>query len=482
MSINPLVRRRAHARPPGAPTPAVDALEGRTLLAASIAADGTLVVTGTDGADEVTLRRGADPTLLNVQEGETTLFVFLLDRVGSVSVQLGGGDDAFNIDMIPGLLTGADGDLSIRVDGGAGNDSVLVFGVPPGGPLALEQVLTVGPGAGDGTLVSRAGATPAQSLAFANVESLVDTSAAATLTLAGSDAANVVELTAGPLAGGVVPTATVRFFDVTPCPVAPLVPPAQAAVAAAPASAAAASPTAAVDARDPEARREAKRLAKEAKKEAQRHARQARLEAQRAAKEAKRLARGQKLAQRKKLAPPASASASPVPAPSAETFVIDRTHLSVHFANKAAVTIDARGGDDRIDLNATGAAPAALPSLAVDGGDGIDRVAERAVPAGVSVRRANVEGSGTARDFALVTECPAAHVPPIPASPPPLPPGLGSSAATSSRDRDATSSAGASSSRNASSSHSASSSRDADADGSGDDSGASRDANASNGD
>lgn len=483
-----------------APLAMVDPLERRALLAASINVDGTLVVTGTQGVDEVTLRQGAQPNLLNVQEGTTTLFVFLLDRVKAVSIELGGGDDVLNVDMIPGLLTGATGDLAVRVDGGAGNDSVMVFGVPPGGPL--DQVFTVGPDAGGGTLVSSAGTGPAQHLSFAGIESLVDISTAASFRVVGNDGANVAELSSGPLAGGLTPTATVRFFDVTPCAVGiPIVPPGAAAVAA-PVSAAAtappASPTAAVDARDPEARREAKRLAKEAKKQAQRRAKEARLEAKRLAKEARQLARAQKLAQRRGVAAPVSAAASPAPA---ESFVIDRAHLAVHFANKAAVTVDVGGGADRVDLNVGGAAPAGMQSLALEGGAGDDRLAEQAVPAGVVVQRVNVESSAAARGFVLVTECPPAHVPPIPTSPPPLPPDFGSSAATSSRDRGATSSRNASASRNASSSRNASasrdasssndasssknasSSRDADAGGSKDrDGGASRDANSSNGD
>ena len=427
--------------------PVVDPLEQRALLAAVLLPDGTLQVTGTGVADEVTLRRGEEPGKLNVEEGRTTLYVFLSAGVRRIEIDLGAGDDVVNIDTARGLLTGA-GDATVHVAGGDGNDALFVFGAAPGG--AAAQVFTAGPEVGGGTLVTRVG-TETQTVQFAALESLADTSTAATFTLAGNDGSNVVELSAGPLAGGVTQTAMARFYDVSPCPlltppatptpVPPGTTPAPAATAPAPEAPSITGPTppaAAVDARDPEARREAKRQAKAAKREAKRLAR-----------EAKRLAREQK-----KAASRAARSALVTPAPAAPVggaWVIDRAHLAVQFANKAAVVVDTKAGDDRVDVNLA-TAPAGLASLSVDGAAGIDRLCARALPAGVAVQQPGVEASSAARDFELMTECPAPYVPAVPNEPPPPLPtdnggGAGSSAATASRDRDATASGNASSSR-----------------------------------
>src|SRR5205807_2411334 len=204
------------------------------------------------------------------------------------------------------------------------NDSLLVFGSPAAG--AVDERLTVGPDADSGTLVSRTASAPAQTVQFAALEALVDTSTAASLTLAGSDARNVVELTSGPLAGGVTQTATARFFDVVPCQSATMTQPAApqpvtvqdaagqlagSHTAAPPAAPAAAAPTpAAVDPRDPAARREAKRLAKEAKRQAKLLAK----EAKRRAQESKRAAAALKKRGGAKSAP-AAAPPTPAPAP-----------------------------------------------------------------------------------------------------------------------------------------------------------------------
>ena len=134
--------------------PVVDPLEGRLLLTAVLSTDGTLQVTGSDGPDQITVRRGGEPNKLNVQDGNATLFVFPLDRVKTLDIRLGNGDDTVNVDTTPGLI--ATGDLTIHVDGGAGNDSLLIFGSPAAG--AVHEALTVGPEAGGGTLVASTGA------------------------------------------------------------------------------------------------------------------------------------------------------------------------------------------------------------------------------------------------------------------------------------------------------------------------------------
>ena len=272
-----------------------------------------------------------------------------------------------NLDTTPGLVTGffggAPGEMDIAVTGGAGVDSLLVFGAPAGGPV--HQIISLGPDAGSGAHVSRAGDPdgPAQALKFTGIESAADTSITASLTVVGNDGVNVVELTGGPLAGGITPTGTVRFHDATPASAAP-----QNAAAApatdAPAPAAATPATAAVDPADPASRREARRLAKQAKLDAKRRAKAAKLEARRLAREQKR---AEKLA-RDGAAAPAAAAAAPT-----ETLVLDRTHTAVHFANKAAVTLDARGGNDRFDVNDASSSPGASASRDTDSSGSTDR-------------------------------------------------------------------------------------------------------------
>src|SRR6266576_6596899 len=59
------LRRLAH-RSVQPSTSVVDPLERRDLLSAVLSTDGTLLVTGTDGPNEFTIRLGAEPNKLNV--------------------------------------------------------------------------------------------------------------------------------------------------------------------------------------------------------------------------------------------------------------------------------------------------------------------------------------------------------------------------------------------------------------------------------
>ena len=282
-------------------------------------------------------------------------------------------------------------------------------------------MLTFGPDANSGTLVGRVGAGAAQTLGFANMESVADTSTAASLTIVGNDASNVIELTAGPLAGGVTPTGTVRVSDVagaTPAPVPPPTPSPPTPGPTTPSTPAALSK---------DEKREAKRLAEEAKKEAKRLAKEAKKEAKRLAKEAKRLAhekkRAESHARRRKTASPVPAATAAIAA--AEPLSIARAYLPFHFANKIAVTIDAKGGDDLLDVNVVGSVPAGLQTLTLDGGAGSDRLARQSAPAGVPVQELNLESTSATREFASAAVAPAVVEPPIPAAPPPTPASAG---------------------------------------------------------
>src|SRR3712207_6403144 len=95
--------RRQVRRRPGDVPPAAQPLERRVLLAAVLTPDGTLAVTGTDAADEVTVRLGGDGADLHVQEGTAVAHIYALDRVRRVAVDLGAGDDVLHVDQANGL-------------------------------------------------------------------------------------------------------------------------------------------------------------------------------------------------------------------------------------------------------------------------------------------------------------------------------------------------------------------------------------------
>src|SRR5262245_34153781 len=85
-----------------------------------------LQVTGTDGADQITLRlRFTDPTLLDVDAGNdgTAEFSFPRAAFSSINVDLAGGADVGRIDQSAGLFTDTQ---PTTFNGGDGND--MLFG------------------------------------------------------------------------------------------------------------------------------------------------------------------------------------------------------------------------------------------------------------------------------------------------------------------------------------------------------------------
>jgi hypothetical protein len=81
-------------------------------------ANKTLVITGSNGPDAVTL--SADATQAQVAFGDdpATTFHFNLTDFNAISVSLGNGDDQFT--EAPGALT----DKPLTIDGGNGNDTI----------------------------------------------------------------------------------------------------------------------------------------------------------------------------------------------------------------------------------------------------------------------------------------------------------------------------------------------------------------------
>ena len=397
-------------RSPGWPTAvaAIDPLERRTLLAATLTPDGVLLVTGTEAADTFAVRLNSTGTDLQVQGAGPGLSLFLLSAVRSVRVQGGGGDDTLTVDTGRGLVARADAALPITFDGGAGADTAILTGAPAG--VSVSETITFGPAADAGKVVSRDG-TRTQSVEFTGVESLLDISTAASLTVQVNDGANLVELSNGATVGG-VGAGSLKVFDVTPCeehtavapPATASAAPASAAVVELPAVAAESSATGQSKREQAKARAEAKR------------------EAKRRAKELKAAAKAARKAQRSSGAPATPAPATPAPpvfSPTVQELVVGRAYLPVQFANKAAITINTGGGDDWVAVNHA-APPAGLKSLSVDAGEGQDHLATVATPQGAAWLPAGVEDVASTIGFVSVAECPD---PPAPAPNPNPDPG-----------------------------------------------------------
>ena len=399
-----------------------DLLESRTLLSVSLdATTGVLAVTGTDAADQVAVRVSpSNPGDVHVQDG-ATIFIYRLAQVNSVQVSGGGGDDTLTLDLRGGLLARAGVEMPVRFDGGAGTDVVVLSGGPASG--GVTQTLTLGPAADAGTHVSKAGAL-SQTVRFAGVESLVDLSVANSLTVTLNEAANLVELSNGPLVNGLA-TASLKAYDVTPCDHATTLPapqPAasqattQVATASVPESAAAVTAVDPETVPDPKAR---KKLLRAYQQEARKAKAQQLRQLRRQQREQRLLAKRQR---NTAAAGAATASLVEAPAPAAATagreLVLGKSYLAVQFANKARVTIDTGAGDDWVAVDHASAA-AGLTALSVEGGAGADAVAEQAKPSGVAWAAAGAENVSPARNFILVNEC---TEPPAPQPEPPTAP------------------------------------------------------------
>jgi len=114
-------------RTPRGATPAIENLEDRKLLSASLV-NGILTVTGTSGADRIELQRRADKGQLKLElNGRETKFS--LSSVKKIVVNALGGNDFIEYSgrdgglATPGLLNGGDGNDTI--EGGLGNDTLL---------------------------------------------------------------------------------------------------------------------------------------------------------------------------------------------------------------------------------------------------------------------------------------------------------------------------------------------------------------------
>ena len=160
------------------PYTTVERLERRALLA-SLGADGTLTVTGTDSVDVLYLDRTATEILVLSRSGTEE---FPAAAVARLEVTTGAGDDSLT--LRPGFAAHAGTPLPVAVDAGAGTKDVLkVFATEAGEKLhATPTSLAVGPRDGGGVAVSFSDVEDFTADAHAGDDSifLADTSAAFT--------------------------------------------------------------------------------------------------------------------------------------------------------------------------------------------------------------------------------------------------------------------------------------------------------------
>src|SRR5256714_13140041 len=104
-------------------------LEQRTLLTAQLQPDGTLLVTGTDGDDNIRLFVSDGQLVVRDDAGDSP---FALSDVTAIHVQAGGGDDHVQLDpeVMGSLIDGQDG--ADTLIGGDGDDTRPGGGGPGG--------------------------------------------------------------------------------------------------------------------------------------------------------------------------------------------------------------------------------------------------------------------------------------------------------------------------------------------------------------
>lgn len=108
-----------------------ESLESRRMMSAALNSHGSLVITGTDHDDVVSIRK-RDHTLVVIENGTETLFD--ASKVRRIVANLGGGNDQFAAHTCSRkrmVVDGGDGDDDIRtgfgndeINGGAGNDAI----------------------------------------------------------------------------------------------------------------------------------------------------------------------------------------------------------------------------------------------------------------------------------------------------------------------------------------------------------------------
>ena len=171
-------------------SPIVDVLGSLTIAGDGPTTDGdTLTVAGSSLADTFTINKS------QIGVSGTTPFNYTAANFSSVNVQGLDGNDALVVDDSAGLVT-----TPINYDGGDGNDKLII----QGGAGAIATTYTVGPNAGDGAIIGVL-SNASQSITFKNLEPVIDTDPG-TLTINATGADNAISYTGsmllGPITGG----------------------------------------------------------------------------------------------------------------------------------------------------------------------------------------------------------------------------------------------------------------------------------------
>ncbi len=168
-------------------------------VASTIDTLGVLQITGDDdfaGQDDVVrlVRDGANPSLLDVWVN-SDFFQFQLSTIQQINVDTLGGKDTLIVDSTNGLITVQNG---IRYDGGTGADSLQL--IQTGGAQRTSDTYSVGPGVGQGVSTIVGGGTAGtQVVSFDNLEPVLDTVPAATLTVNATGGDNAINYSTGSL-------------------------------------------------------------------------------------------------------------------------------------------------------------------------------------------------------------------------------------------------------------------------------------------
>jgi hypothetical protein len=193
----------------------LEGLEDRNLPSISFSGPGNtgaVTITGTQGQDQflVRLKPAANTTIEFSDNGGATFTDASLAAITSVTVNGLGGRDTLTLDESNGLVATAAG-LPIIFDGGLGQDTLHVLGNPKS---PVTEVFTMGTATQPAMLtISAITPTASSHVSLTDVEAIVDTMTADTLTINADDQSNVIHLRNNHQVDGFT-TNTVHLVDV----------------------------------------------------------------------------------------------------------------------------------------------------------------------------------------------------------------------------------------------------------------------------
>jgi hypothetical protein len=193
----------------------LESLEDRNLPSISFSGPGNtgaVTVTGTQGQDQflIRLKPGDNTTIEFSDNGGAKFTDASLAKITSITVNGLGGRDTLTLDESNGLVATAAG-LPITFDGGPGKDTLHVLGNPK---TMVTEVFTMGTATQPAMLtISATTPTASSNVSLIDVEAIVDTMTADTLTINADDQSNVIHLRNNHQVDGFT-TNTVHLVDV----------------------------------------------------------------------------------------------------------------------------------------------------------------------------------------------------------------------------------------------------------------------------